>query len=499
MKDKGLNIIIIILVLFIIWLSIYVLFFNKETEITVIRLDRNNISLYVGDEVKINTILENVNLDDILWKSDNEEVAGVSDGKVSAKNEGTATITIYTKDGNLSDDCIVEVSKRVVERIILDKNNMEILVGETGKINATIIPEELKNEELKWLSNNEKVAKVDGNGIVTGIDNGEAVISVISGAITSECIVKVSKKELVQEPKEEEKPKEEKPKEEVVVPPKKEEKPKEEKLGKLEIHFINAGGYYDDAIFIKSDKAAIFIDGGRGKDAVVKYLHDLNVQKIDYVIGSHTEYDHIDAQAEVIKQFNVSHALYPNNITRCGCSCESIDVGNVNLALRNKNMTPEVQPIPSKLTIGNMTLYFIAPLSIGCNKNNNSFIFILQFGNNKFMFTGDADSNFNKSDELIAHAKSLGLSGIEADVFKYPHHGNQSLSDKLFDTMKTKYIVVPNVNASQHPTQYFRDKINAKGIKMYRQSDSKTGNILITSDGNNINFTMDVEASKYKK
>ena len=34
---------------------------------------------------------------------------------------------------------------------------------------------------------------------------------------------------------------------------------------------------------------------------------------------------------------------------------------------------------------------------------------------------------------------------------------------------------------------------------MYRQSDSKTGNILITSDGNNINFTMDVEASKYKK
>ena len=115
------------------------------------------------------------------------------------------------------------------------------------------------------------------------------------------------------------------------------------------------------------------------------------------------------------------------------------------------------------------------------------------------MFTGDADSVFNNESQLIANAKSLGLSGIETDVFKYPHHGNETLSDKLFDTMKVKYIIVPNVNASQHPNVIFRDKMNQKGVKLYRQSDSKTGNILITSDGNNINFTMDVTAITYAK
>ena len=46
------------------------------------------------------------------------------------------------------------------------------------------------------------------------------------------------------------------------------------------MHFINADSYYDDAILIRSDKATIFIDGGRGKNAVIKYLNDLNPMRI---------------------------------------------------------------------------------------------------------------------------------------------------------------------------------------------------------------------------
>lgn len=266
--------------------------------------------------------------------------------------------------------------------------------------------------------------------------------------------------------------------------------------GNMEIHFI-ASGYYDDAILIRTSKATIWIDGGRGKVAVMKYLNELKITDIDYVIGSHTEYDHIDAQGEIIKNLNVKHALYPNSITSCGCSCTYDDVHSVTEALRNKNMTPEVQQIPSKLQIGDMMLYFIAPYSIGCNKNNNSFIFILQYGNTKFMFTGDADSDFNNLSKLEENAKSLGLSGYEANVFKYPHHGNGLLSNKFYDIAKIQSVIVPNYLASQHPNQTVLNTLNSKGIKVYRQSDSKTGNILIKSDGNNITFTMDIEAKDY--
>lgn len=268
----------------------------------------------------------------------------------------------------------------------------------------------------------------------------------------------------------------------------------------LQIHFINADNMYDDAILIRSNKATIFIDGGRGVNSVVKYLKDLKVKTIDYVIGSHTEYDHIDAQGEVIRRFNVKHAIYPNDITSCGCRCEQIDVRRVLAALKEKKMTPKVQPVPSKLVIGDMTLYFIAPSKLICNKNNNSFVFILEYGENKFMFTGDSDSPLHDVNTLLANAKKAGLKNIKADFLKYPHHGNAiTVDDKLIQASGFSMTVVPNAGSPEYPYTSARERFKKLGIKMYRQSDSKTGNILVLSDGKKISVKMDVKASTYAK
>ena len=258
---------------------------------------------------------------------------------------------------------------------------------------------------------------------------------------------------------------------------------------RLEIHFI-ATGFYDDGILIRSNNATIFMDGGRGAERVVEYLKNINVSTIDYVIGSHTEYDHIDAQGAVIRTFDVKNVIYPNDIRHCGCSCEANDVRSVINALSAKKMSPKVVGVPSKIQVGDMTLYFIAPFSIGCNKNNNSFIFILQFGNTKFMFTGDADSALNNINKLQENAVKAGLTDISADVFKYPHHGNQMLGNTFIKTINPKYIIVPNYNAPKYGGP-------VAGVPAYRQSDSKTGNILVTSDGNEVKVQMDVNPTDY--
>lgn len=263
---------------------------------------------------------------------------------------------------------------------------------------------------------------------------------------------------------------------------------------KLEIHFI-ASGYYDDAILIRTPKTTIFIDGGRGKDRVVAYLKELKISKIDYLIGSHTEYDHINAHGAIMRNFKVGTAIYPNNIKSCGCSCERNDVWEVINAASATGTPVKVQGVPSVLSTSDMNIYFIEPTKIGCNKNNNSFVFILVYGNNKFMFTGDADSVLHNVDTLNNTAKKLGLaSGIQVDVFKYPHHGNQMLDTKLINALNVKAIIVPNYNAPQYgEATYFRNR----GIEVYRQSDSTTGNILIASDGNKITYTMNIAAKNY--
>lgn len=259
----------------------------------------------------------------------------------------------------------------------------------------------------------------------------------------------------------------------------------------LEIHFMKADVYYDDAILIRSGESTIFIDGGRGYTSVIEYLDKLGITDIDYVIGSHTEYDHIDAQALVIEKYNVKNVIYPNDIYNCGCRCDNLDVGKVKSALNKKNIKAMVQSVPSKLDIGDMSLYFLAPFALYCNKNNNSFVFILEFGENKFMFTGDADSAMHNFKKLNENAIKLGLPDATVDVVKYPHHGNETLDDSFINSVKAKYFIVPNSKFPRFPTTSNLNKLKNKGIEVYRQSDSKTNNILITSDGNEIKFTMD--------
>ena len=276
-----------------------------------------------------------------------------------------------------------------------------------------------------------------------------------------------------------------------------------EKKNNLEIHFI-ATGYYDDAILIRDNNKTIFIDGGRsgGAEKVIPYLKAAGVTKIDYMIGSHAEYDHIQTQASVLDNFAVDKIIYPVNIYRCrsNCNCQrDDDVRQVINALGRHNKTATQQAIPSTIDMGDMKMYFIAPTKLTCNNNNNSFINILKFGNTSFMFTGDSYSSMNDVSTLLSNASKIGLSNIKVDMMKYPHHGNETLPGKFLDAVSPKTVVVPNYHAPQHPSSGRQQTLTSRGIKIYRQSDSSTGNIVITSDGTTINYVMNAEASKYKR
>ena len=273
-------------------------------------------------------------------------------------------------------------------------------------------------------------------------------------------------------------------------------------LSSLEIHFI-ASGHYDDAILIRTDDKVIFIDGGRSgcKDHILNYLNGLGVKKIDYLIGSHVDYDHVQAQAYVLDTYSVGRALYPVDIYNCAnnCQCGTNDNSMVVSALKRNNKTAETPSIPSKIVVGDMTLYFLAPWQKTCNNNNNSFVFILTYGNNSFMFTGDAYSAFNDLTTLTNNAKQLGLKNIDVDMFKYPHHGNNPMSNKILDAVNPEMVVVPNYYASKYPTESNQQLIKNHGAKLYRQSDSSTGNITLISDGTTLKVYMNSSASTYKR
>ena len=261
---------------------------------------------------------------------------------------------------------------------------------------------------------------------------------------------------------------------------------------KLEMYFIG-NSYYDDAILIKNGNNVIMIDGGRygAVKSVTPYLQKLGITNIDLLLGSHLHYNHIQAQGDIINNFSVAKVTYPDDIFTCANrgSCDSNDQKYILDAIKSHSITPQITKPGDVINVGEMTLYFMEPTKIVTSgsypQNANSSIFILKFKNNSFMFTGDISIHSSQLNSIKNYSKQFGISA-DVDLLKYPHHGNTTVSDDLLNTIKPEYVIVPNNHSPKYPNSDNINRLNKHGAKMYRQSDSSTGNIYVVSDGNSI-------------
>lgn len=87
---------------------------QEETAVKSVTLDKTVLTLSIGDTENLTaTVLPETATDkSVKWTSDNEEIATVEEGKVTAKAEGTATITVETTDGAYKATCTVTVTKK---------------------------------------------------------------------------------------------------------------------------------------------------------------------------------------------------------------------------------------------------------------------------------------------------------------------------------------------------------------------------------------------------
>lgn len=129
----------------------------------------------------------------VSWSSSDETVAVVTDGVVTAIAEGVAVITA-TADGK-SCSCTVTVPHIPVpvSGITLDKTEIILKQGDSETLVATVAPANAEYDSVVWSSSDSSVATV-GNGVVSAIGVGEAVITVEAGGKTASCVVKVREK-----------------------------------------------------------------------------------------------------------------------------------------------------------------------------------------------------------------------------------------------------------------------------------------------------------------
>ena len=172
-----------------------------KAPLTGISLNKTTLSLRKQSTETLVVSYDPINTTDdktITWTSDNEEVATVSGGTVSALKEGTATITATV--GSCTAQCVVTVEKENTEpvkkpltAISLDKATMNLKQGSTDTLTVTYTPGDTTDDKtVTWTSDNEEVATVSG-GTVSALKEGTATITATVGSCTAQCVVTVEK------------------------------------------------------------------------------------------------------------------------------------------------------------------------------------------------------------------------------------------------------------------------------------------------------------------
>lgn len=114
----------------------------------------------------------------VAWTSSNTAVATVANGLVTARGNGTATITARTANG-LTATARVTVSIPVAPASVKINQGAFTLTKKSSykKLTATVSPSNATNKAVTWSTSNPKVAKVDSAGKVTPVKNGTAYIT----------------------------------------------------------------------------------------------------------------------------------------------------------------------------------------------------------------------------------------------------------------------------------------------------------------------------------
>ena len=142
-------------------------------------------------------------------------------------------------------------------------------------------------------------------------------------------------------------------------------------------------------------------------------------------------------------------------------------------ALSNKGLQPSVPLASSIFNLGSATLTFYNTAGGNSNENNNSLVVLYENGEDRALFTGDAEAEVESK-----------LSVGDIELLKVGHHGSKTSSSISFiNQLQPEYAVILTGQPNQygHPHEETLSLFESKGIPVYRTDEQ--GDIVFTSTG----------------
>jgi beta-lactamase superfamily II metal-dependent hydrolase len=248
-----------------------------------------------------------------------------------------------------------------------------------------------------------------------------------------------------------------------------------------DIRVLDVGAGHCALIKLPGDKYVIYdagsdakLNGNRTIEQIREYIPAGS--KIELMVLSHCDADHINAAGQVVRDYNVKKVLWTGfeasmtGGTQTGAYKRLVTMlaakpgtENVNLHERDSVITPG-----NHLQIGNAKFTFLCGFGSppaewqGLDKaeklNGVSIVMKMEFGGNSILFTGDAVGRHrdDPEDALIATEKFMvenAATYLPSTILIAPHHGARNGSSTAFvNLVRPKWVIFPAGHQHLHPT-----------------------------------------------
>lgn len=240
----------------------------------------------------------------------------------------------------------------------------------------------------------------------------------------------------------------------------------------MNVHFIDVG--QGDSILIQSPNGkTMLIDGGTKSagNTVVNFIKSKGITKLDYVVATHPDADHIGGLIPVLNAFPVGNFLDSGKAHTTDTYYELLTL------VDQKNIPYSVPAVRSNVALDSAIAMQVLHADGNASDNNDASIVLKAVYNQvSFLLTGDADEGIEKvmKDRF----------DVRATILKAGHHGSSSSTSSYFlSEVKPQATILSygKDNSYGHPHSEVMTRLNSVGSKMY--STATSGTITVKTNG----------------
>lgn len=246
----------------------------------------------------------------------------------------------------------------------------------------------------------------------------------------------------------------------------------EQSRNEMKVHFLNVG--QGDSILIETPNGkTMLIDGGvksEGKH-IVAYIKSLGIEKLNYVVATHPDADHIGGLIAVLNSISIQHFVDSGKVHT------SQTYENIVQLIVEKNIEYIVPQTGDQLNVDKaITVEVLHADETATDNNEASIVLKVNYGEVSFLLTGDAG--------IRVEEKMMANSNVAATILKAGHHGSNTSSSKAFIEAVQPEVAILSYgqdNSYGHPHYEVTSSLQQLGTKLYGTAESD--HIIIETDG----------------